>query len=110
MHSGGFTTIRDFLLGHCSAIVQDDSGIPLSVLRARDWRVMYFGSYTTPLEIFTKYDQPGLRSVYEGGAGFPLPFGFGYRWQRGESTLLIALPPDAAPRALPAAPSLPPDY
>jgi hypothetical protein len=110
MHSGGFTTIRDFLLGHCSAIVQDDSGIPLSVLHARDWRVMYFGSYTTPLEIFTKYDQPALRSVYEGGSGFPLPFGFGYRWQRGESTLLIALPPDAAPRALPALPSLPADY
>jgi hypothetical protein len=36
---------------------------------------------------------------------FPLPFGFGYRWQRGESTLLVALPPDAAPRALPALPA-----
>jgi len=110
MHGGGFTTIRDFLLGHCSAIVQDDSGIPLSVFTARDWRVMHFGSYTTPLEIFAKYDQPALRSVYEGGAGFPLPFGFGYRWQRGESTLLIALPPDAAPRALPALPAIPDGY
>ncbi len=105
MHSGGFNTIRDFLLGHCSSIVQDDSGIPLSVFRARDWHVIYFGNYTTPLDIFTKYDQPALRSAYEGGAGFPLPFGFGYRWQRGESTLLLALPPEAAPRALPAAPA-----
>jgi hypothetical protein len=104
LHSGGFGNIRDFLLGHCSAIVQDDSGIPLSVFRERDWRVIFFGHYTTPLEIFAKYDQPSLRSVYEGGAGFPLPFGFGYRWQRGESTLLVALPPDAAPRALPALP------
>ena len=105
MHSGGFNTIRDFLLGHCSSIVQDDSGIPLSVFRARNWHVIYFGNYTTPLDIFTKYDQPALRSAYEGGAGFPLPFGFGYRWQRGESTLLLALPPEAAPRALPAAPA-----
>jgi hypothetical protein len=105
MHTGGFNRIRDFLLGHCHAIVQDDSGIPLSVFRGRDWRVMHFGNYTTPLEIFAKYDQPSLRSAYEGGAGFPLPFGFGYRWQRGESTLLVALPPDAAPRALPALPA-----
>jgi hypothetical protein len=110
MHTGGFTTIRDFLLEHCSSIVQDDSGIPLSVFRARDWRVINFGNYTTPLDIFTKYDQPDLRSAYEGGSAFSLPFGFGYRWQRGESTLLIALPPDAAPRALPALPALPAGY
>jgi hypothetical protein len=101
-HEGGFSQVRDFLLGHCRAIVQDDSGIPLSVLRARDWQVIFFGNYTEPLGIFTKYNQPALRSVYESGGGFPLPFGFGYRWQRGESTLLLALPPGAAPRALPA--------
>lgn len=110
MHTGGFTTIRDFLLGHSSSIVQDDSGIPLSVFQAHGWRVIHFGNYTTPLEIFGKYNQPALRSIYEDGSGFPLPFGFGYRWQRGESTLLVALPPDAAPRALPALPALPGDY
>ncbi|MBE2180325.1 MAG: hypothetical protein IAE97_07625 [Chthoniobacterales bacterium] len=103
-HEGGFSRVRDFLLDHSSAILQDDSGIPLSVFRARDWQVIYFGSYTTPLEIFSKYDQPALRMVYEEGRGFPLPFGFGYRWQRGESTLLLAIPPGAAPRALPAPP------
>ena len=102
--SGGFTRVRDFLLGHCRALVQDDSGIALSVLRDRDWQVIFFGNYTTPLDIFTKHDQPALRSAYAGGA-FPLPFGFGYRWQRGESTLMVALPPVAAPRALPVLPS-----
>ena len=103
-HSGGFTRVRDFLLGHCRAIVQDDSGIPLSVLRERDWQVVFFGNYTTPLDIFAQYDQPALRAAYSDGARFNLPFGFGYRWQRGESTLLLALPPDNAPRALPVAP------
>lgn len=105
MHTGGFNRVRDFLLEHCRAIVQDDSGIPLSVFRGRDWHIMHFGNYTTPLEIFAKYNQPSLRSAYADNAGFPLPFGFGYRWQRGESTLLVALPPDAAPRALPADPA-----
>ncbi len=101
-HESSFTRVRDFLLGHCRAIVQDDSGIPLSVLRSKGWSLIFFGNYTTPLEIFTKYNQPALRSIYESGAAFPLPFGFGYRWQRGESTLLLALPPEQAPRALPA--------
>lgn len=104
-HEGSFSHVRDFLLEHCNAIVQDDSGIPLSVFRARDWQVIFFGSYTTPLDIFTKYNQPTLRSAYESGGGFPLPFGFGYRWQRGESTLMLALPPGSAPRALPAPPA-----
>jgi hypothetical protein len=101
-HEGGFSRVRDFLLGHCRAIVQDDSGIPLSTFRAKGWNVIFFGRYTTPLDIFTKYNQPALRSIYEEGGAFPLPFGFGYRWQRGESTLLLALPPEQAPRALPA--------
>jgi hypothetical protein len=103
--SGGFAKVRDFLLENCRAIVQDDSGIPLNVLRDRDWQVIFFGHYTTPLDIFAKHDQPALRAAYASGAGFPLPFGFGYRWQRGESTLLLALPPATAPRALPASPA-----
>ncbi len=106
LHEGSFSRVRDFLLDHSSAIVQDDSGLPLSAFRARDWQVIFFGQYSTPLDIFAKYDQPAVRSVYEAGAGLPLAFGFGYRWQRGASTLLLALPPDAPPRALPATPAL----
>jgi len=102
LHEESFSRGRDFLLGHCRAIVQDDSGIPLSAFRARDWQVMFFGHYTTPLDIFAKYNQAELRRVYGAGGGFPLPFGFGYRWQKGASTLLLALPPGEAPRALPA--------
>lgn len=101
-HSGGFSIVRDFLLKNCTAVVQDDSGIPLSAFRAAGWRVIFFGTYTNPLEIFAQHDQPALREIYSGGAVFPLPFGFGYRWQRGESTLLLGLPPHHAPRALPA--------
>jgi hypothetical protein len=100
-HSGNFSRVRDFLLANCTAIVQDDSGIPLAAYRAAGWRVICFGTYTAPLEIFAKNEQPALREIYASGAAFPLPFGFGYRWQRGESTLLLALPPHRPPRALP---------
>jgi len=108
--SGSFSRVREFLLGHCTAVLQDDSGIPLSAFKAAGWRVICFGSYTTPLEIFSKHDQPALRELYQSGAAFPLPFGFGYRWQRGESTLLLALPPHHAPRALPTVSPAPPPF
>lgn len=101
LHEGSFSRIRDFLLNNSNAILQDDSGIPLSAFRQRNWQVIFFGNYTTPLEIFSKYHQPSLQAAYREGAGFPLPFGFGYRWQKGESTLLLAIPPEQAPRAIP---------
>ncbi|MBU3664477.1 MAG: hypothetical protein FGM15_01170 [Chthoniobacterales bacterium] len=101
-HEGSFSRVRDFLLENCRAILQDDSGIPVSVFRERGWQLIYFGNYTKPLDIFAKYDQPALRAGLGDGGGFSLPFGFGYRWQRGESTLLLALPPGEAPRAIPA--------
>ena len=107
LHEGSFSRARDFLLTHAGAIVQDDSGIPLGVFRQRGWQIMYFGTYTKPLDIFTKYNQPALRDTFASGGGFPLPFGLGYRWQRGESTLLLALPPETAPRALPPGAALP---
>lgn len=107
-HSGSFSRIRNFLLTNSTAIVQDDSGIPLAAFKSAGWHVIAFGNYTSPLEIFTQYDQPALRQVYAEGAAFPLPFGFGYRWQRGESTLLLGLPPDHAPRALPTVSQPPP--
>lgn len=102
LHEGGFSKAREFLMSNCRAIVQDDSGIPLSVFRERGWQLMFFGNYSTPLNIFLKYDQPPLRAIYGSGGSFPLPFGFGYRWQKGESTLMLALPPGQPPRALPA--------
>jgi hypothetical protein len=101
-HSASFSRVRNFLLENCASIVQDDSGIPLSDFQSAGWRVICFGNYTAPLEIFAKNEQPALRDIYAAGMAFPLPFGFGYRWQRGESTLMLALPPHHAPRALPA--------
>ncbi len=102
LQSGSFSRMRGFLLGNCAAVVQDDSGISLAGYKEAGWRVICFGHYTAPLEIFARHEQPALRDLYAGGTAFPLPFGFGYRWQRGESTLLLALPPQHAPRALPA--------
>ena len=52
LHSGNFTTARDFLLANSSTIIQDDSGIPLTYYSARKWRFFPFGRYAGPISEF----------------------------------------------------------
>ena len=45
LHSGNFTTVRDFILANSATIIQDDSGIPLAYYSPRKWRFFPFGRY-----------------------------------------------------------------
>jgi len=92
MHLGSFTTARDFLLTHTSAIVQDDSGIPIQNFDPAGWAVRYFGSYPGPIDLFKQHAQPDLAAIYLKSNPPPLPFGFGYQWHPTKSSLMIATP------------------
>ncbi|MDR3403188.1 MAG: hypothetical protein P4L99_11890 [Chthoniobacter sp.] len=89
-HSGNFTTSRDFLLTHCSTIVQDDSGIPIKDYNSAKWALRYFGSYPGPIDMFKKDFQPDLAAIYKTSHPPALPFGFGYRWHPSQSSLILA--------------------
>lgn len=92
MHESYFSRIRDFLLGHCQTILQDDSGIPLRYFDTDKWQLYFFGSYTRPIEIFDRKFQPDLREAYESrSVPESLPFGTGYNFQPGESNLMLAV-------------------
>jgi hypothetical protein len=95
LHSDGFSTARTFLLGHCHTLIADDSGIPLRHYDPARWTVRLFGSYPGPIELFAQYHQPALADLYARANPAPLEFGFGYRWQPHESTLLLATPKPA---------------
>jgi hypothetical protein len=97
MHSDGFSAARTFLLGHCHTLVADDSGIPLRHYDPARWTVRLFGSYPGPIELFAQHHQPQLAEMYARANAAPLEFGFGYRWQPSESTLLLATPKVRAP-------------
>lgn len=99
LHESYFSRARDFLLTRSSAILQDDSGIPLRYFAG--WQITFFGAYTTPLEIFKKYFQPDLVQAYTVAGPVPLAFGTGYKWKVGESNLMLAVKPASAPRAEP---------
>ncbi|MFZ4598793.1 MAG: hypothetical protein ACOYNN_09135 [Terrimicrobiaceae bacterium] len=90
MHEPYFSKIRGFLLGHSQSILQDDSGIPLKYLRNEDWRLWFFGRYAGTLDIFKKYWQSDMDEAFR-NATSPLPFGIGYKWQLGESNLVLAV-------------------
>jgi hypothetical protein len=92
MHSDGFSSARNFLLTHCRTIVADDSGIPLRHFDPAQWTLRLFGSYPGPIVLFAQYHQPQLATLFTQVNAAPLSFGFGYRWQPSESTLILATP------------------
>lgn len=92
LHTGEFSTVRDFLLTHSATLVEDDSGIPLRGFDTAKWNLRYFGAYPGPLETFQQYHQPEMTAAYQEARMPALPFGFGYRWQAREASLILATP------------------
>jgi len=91
LHEGGFDTVRNFLLQNSTAILEDDSGIPVRYFTPDRWTLRFFGIYTAPIELFKKYYQADLRQYYAASSPKPLTFGFGYRWSSRSSTLFLAV-------------------
>jgi hypothetical protein len=99
LHSGSFTTARDFLLANSATIIQDDSGIPLADYNAKKWRFFPFGHYAGPIGEFQGRYQQSYADLFRRGQ--PMDFGIGYRWRAYESNLLLSvrLSPDETPPA-----------
>jgi hypothetical protein len=101
LHSGNFTTARDFLLANSATIIQDDSGIPLTYYSAKKWRFFPFGRYAGPISEFLGRYQESYAELFQRAQ--PIDFGIGYRWRTHESNLLLSvrLPDDgsASPEA-----------
>jgi len=92
LHGDNFGVLREFLLERTSALVQDDSGIPVRFFDADDWSLRPFGRYLRPIPVFGSYTyQRGLNDLYRRTTPPPLDFGVGYRWRPHESNLLLAL-------------------
>jgi hypothetical protein len=96
LHSGSFSTVRNFLLANSTAIIQDDSGIPLGDYAAKKWRFLPFGRYAGPISEFPRKYQESYAELFQQAQ--PLDFGIGYRWHSRESNLLllVRLPDDGS--------------
>jgi hypothetical protein len=91
LHEGGFDAVRNFLLQDSTAILEDDSGIPVHYFTPDRWTLRFFGVYTAPIDLFKKFYQADLRQYYATSSPKPLTFGFGYRWSSRSSTLILAV-------------------
>lgn len=101
MHMNEFSTARGFLLGGTRNLIQDDSGIPYRFFDAANWMVSLHGNYPGPIPLFKQHFQSDLNAAFKSGAAGPLPFGAGYQWRPGASSLIIATARSAVLRALP---------
>jgi hypothetical protein len=89
LHSGNFSTVRDFLLTNSSIMIQDDSGIPLGNYDPNKWRLFPFGRYAGPIAKFPRMYQRKYAELFRNSQ--PMDFGIGYRWRPFESNLLLAI-------------------
>ena len=96
MHSGNFSTVRDFILANSATIIQDDFGIPLAYYNPKKWRFFPFGHYAGPIAEFPGRYQEQYAELFRRAQ--PMDFGIGYRWRTYESNLLLSvkLPSDDA--------------
>ena len=89
LHSGNFTTVRDFLLNNSATIIQDDSGIPLGYYSTKKRRFFPFGRYLGPIDEFPGRYQDSYAALFRRAQ--PIDFGIGYRWRTHESNLLLSV-------------------
>ncbi len=92
MHEPFFSSIRNLILDGSNYVLEDDSGIPLKFFTEKGgWDFIYYGTYTGAYNIFHHNYQKDLFDAYKAGKNVKeLPFGIGYKFQKGQSNLMLA--------------------
>ena len=94
LHYGTFSQIREDILKHSFAVVQDDTGITYKTYVDRGWQTVLYGTYTHPIDLFSSsVYQKALNDAYTTRKDIrPLGFRFGYNYKG--SSLIVALRPE----------------
>lgn len=80
LHGSEFRQMRSALLDISGVIVQDDTGVPYSMLENRGWNLQLHGRYGRPIPPFGGAYQVELNRAYKAQLPSPLPFTFGYQY------------------------------
>ena len=93
MHKDYFSIIRQVILEHSKAIIQDDSGIAFRYFTEgkAKWQYHFYGDYTKPIPMFAQHYQRDLDSVSHLQGSKPLGFGIGYNFRDKNSNFMIAV-------------------
>ncbi len=99
MHLNEFSTVRDFLLSSTRNVMQDDSGIPWRYFQPKEWMMGLYGNYVGPINLFKQHDQADLRAAFAQQPVGELPFGVGYQWKPGISSMIVGTALRSVPKA-----------
>lgn len=80
LHGREFLQVRNALLDVSGFLVQDDSGLPYSMLVSRGWQMQLYGKYDVPIPPFKGAFQQALDRAYREQRPLTLPFTFGYQY------------------------------
>jgi len=93
IHQKPFSRIREQVLDHSVAVLQDDSGIPYHYFTEKNWNVQLYGEFDKPYGSFRYLVQPDLKKAYAEGTNVKkLNFRIGYGFGKVPSNLQLATP------------------
>ncbi len=90
LHNREFRLIRELILKQSGYVLQDDSGIPYSILRKSGYKIDLFGNYSRTIKIFANNYQPDLQKALQKNSLGELHFKLGYNSWENEMVLLLA--------------------
>lgn len=90
LHGNEFRIVRALILKQSKSILQDDSGIPYSVLKGSGFKLNLYGNYTRTIKTFSNYYQADLHKALLNRNTQQLPFKLGYNSWDDEMVLLVA--------------------
>ncbi len=90
LHNDAFASTREFLLANSVNILQDDTGVPIRMLKPEQWALTPFGIYARPIPVFANKYQKDMQAVFDQARPAPLDFSISYRWRPGQSGVVLA--------------------
>jgi hypothetical protein len=88
-HDSAFSGIRDWVLGNCRSVLQDDSGIPFRHYDPAGWDATLLGTYRRPIPLFAEWRQDDLAAAYAAAPATRVPFGSGYHAHPSEANFQV---------------------
>lgn len=96
-----FAGIRNFILNHSDAILQDDTGVPIYLFN-KTWTLTPYGRYVGPIPLFRRAFQPPLAALHRNNKSQLIDFSIGYRYRPNEASLVWAVKQPSAEESKPA--------
>lgn len=86
-HGNDFSSVREAIMKQ-ARILQDDTGPPIKLYAADQWKLTPFGVYVNPIPQFHYAFQPQAKDLFEKAKPEKLEFSYGYRYR--QSGVVIA--------------------